>query len=101
MTVIPRIAAACAAAAATAAAGFAATPAAGAMAGSGAAFLSRFHIISTVASTVPFNGDVNPYGTAVVARSTGQLVAGHVLVSNFNNKANLQGTGSTIVQIFP
>jgi hypothetical protein len=57
--------------------------------------------IDTIASTVPKNGDVNPYGIAVVPASTGQLVAGDVLVSNFNNHRNLQGTGTTIVQISP
>jgi len=50
---------------------------------------------------VPKNGDVNPYGLAVVQSSVGHLVAGDVLVSNFNNHRNLQGTGSTIVQISP
>jgi hypothetical protein len=35
---------------------------------------------------------VNPYGVAVVPASTGRLVAGDVLVSNFNNHRNLQGT---------
>jgi hypothetical protein len=55
----------------------------------------------TVASTVPANGDVNPYGVAVVPRSTGRLHRGDVLVSNFNAKSNLQGTGTTIVQISP
>jgi hypothetical protein len=54
-----------------------------------------------IASTVPGNGDVNPYGVAVVPDSTGRLVRGQVLVSNFNNKANLQGTGTTIVEISP
>ena len=52
-------------------------------------------------STVPANGDVNPYGVAVVPRSSGKLVRGHVLVSNFNNGQNLQGTGTTIVDIRP
>ena len=52
-------------------------------------------------STVPGNGDVNPYGVAVVPRSSGNLVQGHVLVSNFNNSQNLQGTGTTIVDIAP
>ena len=52
-------------------------------------------------STVPGNGDVNPYGVAVVPRSIGRLVKGDILVSNFNNKANLQGTGTTIVQLSP
>jgi hypothetical protein len=57
--------------------------------------------MSTLASTVPKNGDVSPYGTVVVPRSLGKLVQGDVLVSNFNNSANLQGTGTTIVQISP
>jgi hypothetical protein len=57
--------------------------------------------ISPVASTVPANGDVNPYGVAVVPASVGMLHRGDVLVSNFNNSANLQGTGTTIVQISP
>jgi hypothetical protein len=57
--------------------------------------------IVVVASTVPANGDVNPYGIARVPQSKGSLVAGNILVSNFNNGANLQGTGTTIVQIAP
>jgi hypothetical protein len=57
--------------------------------------------VSFVASTVPGNGDVNPYGVAVVPSSSGKLVEGHILVSNFNNSANLQGTGTTIVDIAP
>ena len=64
-------------------------------------YLTRFHTIGTLASTVPANGDINPYGVAVIAHSTGNLVAGNVLVSNFNNSANAQGTGSTIVQVTP
>ncbi len=57
--------------------------------------------ISVVASTVPPNGDVNPYGMARVPRSSGSLVEGNILISNFNNSSNLQGTGTTIVQIAP
>jgi hypothetical protein len=64
-------------------------------------FIGGFHTISTIASTVPANGDVNPYGIAVVPRNIGSLVRGNVLVSNFNNSANLQGTGTTIVQLAP
>jgi len=86
---------------AVAVAGLAVAPAAGAAGYWHVAFISRFHKITTVASTVPFNGDLNPYGVAVVSRSTGRLHAGDVLVSNFNNKHNLQGTGTTIVQISP
>lgn len=55
-------------------------------------------------STVPANGDVNPYGVAFVPqqfKAPGMLRAGDLLISNFNNKANLQGTGTTIVKIAP
>src|SRR5947209_4752559 len=57
--------------------------------------------IKTIASTIPANGDVNPYGVAVVPTTAGSLTRGNILVSNFNNSANLQGTGTTIVQISP
>lgn len=55
----------------------------------------------SLSSTVPSNGDVNPYGVAVVPHSMGNLVRGDVLVSNYNNKANTAGMGSTIVEINP
>jgi hypothetical protein len=64
-------------------------------------FVSHFHKIKTIASTVPKNGDVNPYGVAVAPVTKGRLVKGDVLISNFNNKKNLQGTGRTIVEISP
>jgi hypothetical protein len=57
--------------------------------------------ISVIASTVPANGDVNPYGIARIPQSSGSLLKGNILISNFNNSANLQGTGTTIVQIAP
>src|SRR5208282_2871416 len=62
-------------------------------------FLDGFDSVKFVASTVPVNGDVNPYGMVVVPRSVGLLKRGHVLISNFNNSANAQGTGTTIVQV--
>ena len=55
-------------------------------------------------TTIPANGDLNPYGVAFVPQgfpSGGSLKPGDVLVSNFNNSANQQGTGSTIVDISP
>jgi hypothetical protein len=64
-------------------------------------FIGSLQKTTVVASTVPANGDVNPYGVAVIPRSTGDLHQGNVLVSNFNNKANAQGTGTTIVQVSP
>ena len=65
------------------------------------AFVGPLHHVTKLASTVPANGDVNPYGVAVIPRSTGRLGRDNILVSNFNNKANVQGTGTTIVQITP
>jgi hypothetical protein len=62
-------------------------------------FIGSMNTVSTIGSTVPKNGDVNPYGLVVVPRSTGALVAGEALISNFNNHRNLQGTGTTIVQL--
>jgi hypothetical protein len=67
------------------------------------AFIAPLKVFSTVASTVPANGDVNPYGIVFVPTSIGKLEAGQVLISNFNAKesakANGQGTGTTIVQV--
>jgi hypothetical protein len=57
--------------------------------------------LRSVVSTVPKNGDINPYGMALVQQSTGRLVAGDVLVSNFNDAKNRQGTGTTIVEVSP
>jgi len=55
-------------------------------------------------STVPANGDVNPYGVAFVPAgfpSGGAISSGDVLVSNFNNGSNVQGAGTTIVKLTP
>jgi uncharacterized protein (TIGR03118 family) len=55
-------------------------------------------------TTVPGNGDLNPYGVAFVPQgfpAGGSISPGDVLVSNFNNSANQQGTGTTIVRIGP
>lgn len=57
--------------------------------------------IKIVGSTVPSNGDVNPYGIVIVPTTVGSLTAGNILISNFNNSNNLQGTGTTIVQVTP
>lgn len=56
-----------------------------------------------VVSTIPANGDLNPYGVAFVPPSFagGMLNPGDILVANFNNSQNLQGTGTTIVRVQP
>jgi hypothetical protein len=64
-------------------------------------FIGPLRHVSTIASTVPGDGDLNPYGVAVIPRSTGDLFRGNILVSNFNDKGNVQGTGTTIVEVAP
>ncbi|MBF9066985.1 hypothetical protein [Streptacidiphilus fuscans] len=72
-----------------------------------AAFIPRLTHNQQLASTIPANGDVNPYGVAVVPDSHGTLTAGDILVSNFNNaptstaKGGQQGRGTTLVQVAP
>lgn len=72
----------------------------GIAAADGNAFLPR----TVNSSTIPANGDVNPYGVAFVPAgfpAGGALAVGDVLVSNFNNSANLQGAGTTIIKLHP
>jgi hypothetical protein len=57
-----------------------------------------------ISSTIPSNADLNPYGVAFVPEGfpePGLLAPGDVLVSNFNNTANTQGTGTTIIKFTP
>jgi hypothetical protein len=57
-----------------------------------------------VSSTIPPNGDLNPYGVAFVPAdfpSGGIISAGDVLVSNFNDINNCQGQGTTIIKFTP
>lgn len=75
--------------------------AAPAFADDSSSILKRLKNINVITSTVPANGDVNPYGIIEVKHSIGNLQQGHVLISNFNNMANQQGTGSTIMDIAP
>jgi len=60
-------------------------------------------------STVPANGDQNPYGVAFVPPgfpAGGTINPGDILISNFNNAGasptgNFQGTGTTIIDVPP
>jgi hypothetical protein len=56
---------------------------------------------SMVTSTVPANGDQNPYAIVIAPVTAGKVQAGDVLVDNFNDRNNLQGLGSTIVAYRP
>jgi hypothetical protein len=64
-------------------------------------FLETLHKHTTLINTVPSNGDQNPYALVVAPVSAGTVKQGDVLVGNFNNAANLQGTGSTIINYHP
>ena len=64
-----------------------------------AAFLASLTKVTSLGTTVPANGDVNPYGIAIVPKSAGLLHAGDLLISNFNGKSNNQGTGTTIDEL--
>ncbi|MDR3673707.1 MAG: hypothetical protein P4L36_22880 [Holophaga sp.] len=66
-----------------------------------AGLLETLHRHKTLTSTVPDNGDLNPYAIVVAPVSAGRIRAGDVLVDNFNNISNLQGTGGTIVDYNP
>jgi hypothetical protein len=74
--------------------------AAAALAEEDRAFIPRL----VISSTIPGNGDLNPYGVAFVPKgfaSGGPLAPGDVLVANFNANNNFQGTGTTISKLTP
>jgi hypothetical protein len=59
-----------------------------------------------VSSTVPAkpHADLNPYGVAFVPSNFptgGAISPGDILVSNFNDPKNVQGTGRTIISLTP
>ena len=67
----------------------------------GKGFLETIHRHTTLSSTVTDNGDLNPYAVIVAPVTAGKIMKDDVLVDNFNNISNLQGTGTTIVGYRP
>ena len=63
--------------------------------------LETIHRHRFLTSTIPDNGDVNPYAVVVAPATVGAIEKDDVLVDNFNNISNLQGTGTTIVRYRP
>jgi hypothetical protein len=63
--------------------------------------LSKIHRNTTLTSSVPDNGDQNPYALFVAPVSAGIIQKNDVLIDNFNNATNLQGLGTTIVDYNP
>jgi DNA-binding beta-propeller fold protein YncE len=66
-----------------------------------AGLLETIHKHMTRTSTVTDNGDLNPYAVVVAPVSSGKIQLGDVLVDNFNNLSNLQGTGTSVVDYNP
>jgi hypothetical protein len=55
-----------------------------------------------IGSTVdPIHHQLNPYGLTVAPSTNGLFTKGDLVVCNFNNSANVQGTGYTIVALHP
>ncbi len=80
--------------------GLALLAAAPAMADAGA-FLPGIKKHQLLTTTSPANGDQNPYALVVAPVAAGSLQKNDVLVDNFNNVGNLQGTGGTIIDYRP
>jgi hypothetical protein len=72
-----------------------------AQAQTGAAYLEALKSHKLLTSTIPANGDQNPYALVVAPVSAGTIQKNDVLIDNFNNNGNLQGTGTTIVDYRP
>ena len=84
-----------------AAAGLALAIGAGAARADDGAYLSGIHKRTTLTSSVPENGDQNPYALVVAPVSAGKIKQDDLLIDNFNDKNNLQGLGTTIVDYNP
>jgi hypothetical protein len=66
-----------------------------------ASFLDGVHRQTVLSTTVPENGDQNPYAIVVAPLAVGSIQKDDVLITNFNNDGNLQGLGTTIVDYNP
>ncbi len=64
-------------------------------------FLENIHRHVTLTTTITENGDLNPYALVVAPVSSGKIQKDDLLVDNFNDISNLQGTGTTILDYNP
>jgi hypothetical protein len=69
--------------------------------GDSSAVLPELAKTTTIGTTVPSNGDQNPYGLDIAPADSGLLHRGDLVVCNFNDAANVQGNGTTIVALRP
>lgn len=68
----------------------------------GPAILSQLKSIATIGSTIDPAASAgaqggNPYGLTIAPATAGLITAGDLIACNFNNAANTQGAGTTIV----
>lgn len=64
--------------------------------------LSALSSEQTIGSTSPSTPhDVNPYGLDVAKVTSGKIDAGDLVVCDFNNPGNVQGTGTEILALHP
>ncbi|HET6893861.1 MAG TPA: hypothetical protein VFH72_00580, partial [Candidatus Baltobacteraceae bacterium] len=69
---------------------------------SGQSILSTLTTQQTIGSTSPSTPhDVNPYGLDVAKVTAGKISAGDLVVCDFNNPGNVQGTGTEIISLHP
>lgn len=70
--------------------------------GASSSILAGLHAIATIGSTVdPISGDQNPYGLTTAPITKGLLSAGDLVVCNFNDRANVQGNGTSVIALHP
>lgn len=67
-----------------------------------ASILRTLTVEQTIGSTISSPPqDVNPYGLDIAKVTSGNITAGDLVVCNFNDPGNVQGTGDTIVALHP
>jgi hypothetical protein len=68
----------------------------------GASILAKLNASTTIGSTVdPINGDENPYSLAIAPSTRGLLHRGDLVVCDFNDSANVEGTGNSLIALDP
>ncbi|HEX8806774.1 MAG TPA: hypothetical protein VF741_07480 [Candidatus Aquilonibacter sp.] len=68
----------------------------------GPSILATLNTETTIGSTVdPVTGDQNPYGLDIAPIDSGLIHRGDLIVCDFNDSANVQGTGNAIIALAP
>jgi hypothetical protein len=68
----------------------------------GPSVLATLNTETTIGSAVdPVTGDQNPYGLDIAPTDSGLIHRGDLVVCDFNDSANVQGTGNAIIALAP